>query len=110
LEPGVNAVIRADLRMYSDGDAWGDTMSAWFSIADVLYVTGEELPNAWKYRQPRSEETVLENMHDPDNGDSLAQDLLLGVGDGTVSANDLRHAGNVLDRYASILTAQGRNY
>ena len=107
----MHTVIHADLRAnWDNGDAWGSTMGAWFSIADVLYVTGEDIPNDWGYRQPNTTTRVLANMYDENNGDWLAADLRESYYTNLVTADDLRHAGNVLKRLSDILEANGRSY
>jgi len=109
----MHTVIRADLRAnWDNGDAWASTMSAWFSIADVLYVTGEDIPNDWGYRQPATTDHVIANMCNDaaENGEWLATDLREAYYTRLVTADDLRHAGNILKRLSDILEANDRSY
>jgi len=107
----MHAILRADLTANWDrGDAWGSAMGAHFSIADVLYVAGEDIPAAWGYRQPNTTQAVHDAMYDENNGDWLAADLRESLMTGLVTADDLRHAGDVLSRYTDMLKAAGRDY
>lgn len=107
----MHTIIRAELRNdWDNGDAWGSAMSSWHSIADVLYIAGESIPNDWAYHNPWPPAHVVHRIYDEDNGDWLAADLREAYYTNLVTADDLRHAGNVLARYSNILDAAGRSY
>lgn len=103
----MNKEVRDILDTYGDPtDPWGSTQEAWFSIADVLYVTRDEIPSHWKYNNPWPPYTVGRRMYEVDG---LGIQLWEMLGE-DFNSDDLRHAGNVLARYSAILKAQGRDY
>lgn len=106
----MHPLMRSNLEYGYSGDVWADTMGAWFDIADVLYVSGNDIPAHWEYNQPWPSETVESTMFDPDQGSVFAQTTMLDLRDGSLTADDLRQAGDVLERYSRILKAQGRSY
>jgi len=107
----MHTIIRADLRAtWDNGDAWGSCVGAHFSIADVLYVIGEDIPDEWQYRQPNTTTRVRDAIYNEDNGDWLAADLLESYYTNLITGDDLRHTGNVLSRYSDMLNAAGRSY
>jgi len=101
----MNRYIRANMALCSSGDAWGDTMGAWFDIADILHCDGAEIPPDWQYRRG----STLAEDHCREESLFFA-DTLDDWREGAITADDLRHVGNVLARYSSILRAQGRDY
>ena len=103
--PG-RARIMYEFRLYSGGDAWGDTMGWWFGIADVLWHAENgtiEIPAHWQYRHsPVCREVDLDDWP----GSEIAE----GHAAGYYSADDLLYAGEVLTRYAALLDKAGLSY
>lgn len=94
-----------DIRLRFDGgDPWGSTMAEAFGIATALYVMGEEVPDHWQFSPGPilNEEIAREQWPDAEWIDALEA--------GTFTADELRHAGNVLTRYADKLRAAGMDY
>ena len=100
-----NAIKQA-YRWNESGDAWGDAMGAWFSIAAVLTIETEDVPATWQYRPGAS----VFREEDLRADDDMAGYLLNEYREGVFSADDLRHAGNVLNRYTTMLRNAGRDY
>ena len=98
--------IREALRQYDTGDAWGDTWSAWFAIAGVLDIQGEDVPDSWRYRPATSLQTEAGLRKDNDMAGYLIDEFEARLFD----AEDLRRAGNVLERYVDMLRNAGRDY
>lgn len=87
------------------GDPWGDTMAHWFGIADTLEFFGESIPSDWDYRPGACgphPDTIRQEWPTCEWADILNS--------GQLTADDLRHAGNVLCRYARRLNAAGLSY
>jgi len=93
---------------YGDNDPWGTTMSHMFAIADViyhdvLYPDGENLPAAWQYmHSPVCGGVDTNSWPDAEYSDYLVR--------GEMTIDQLLYAGNVLNRYASVLTKAGLAY
>lgn len=96
----VREVVRAG---WDSGDPYGSAMGAWFGISSALHVRGETIPAGWEFRP-------APGLHDV--GDLEDSDLwyweLLETGEAT--ADDLRSAGNALQRYRALLEVHGRTY
>lgn len=86
------------------GDEWGWCMGHWFGVAETLYVSGESIPSAWAYRAGAGVDVESVEETWPDSEWFALLDA------GSVTADDLRHVGNVLTRYALRLERAGLNY
>lgn len=84
--------------MHDPHDPWGSCMNWWFAVADSLHFThGHDVPAHWEFRpspiqtetEPDSCEAEFCNDADPD---------------------DLERFGNLLCRYADLLTRNGYSY
>lgn len=89
---------------WDSADQWGTTMGWLFACADVLHVAGEAVPAEWEYEPGAglSREGVEESYPD-----SLLLELL---DDDVISADDIRYAGKVLQRYRAQLKLAGQDY
>jgi hypothetical protein len=100
----VNTAIRAEWSLTGDGDRYGDTMEWCFACAYALWAFSSDIPAAWQFRAGAG--LTVEDIRD----DYPASILLDMLDDGTVTADDIRHAGDVFVRYADVLTAAGQSY
>lgn len=102
----MNTVIRDVIKMdFAPGDAWASAMGAWFAIAGVLTIEGESVPASWQYRP-----SPLQTEEHERDGSWLADYFFDAYRAGDINADDLRHAGDVLMRYSSMLETAGRSY
>ena len=106
----VHPEIRALWSLDMGSDRRGSAKSHAFGISETLYAYGEEIPAAWGFRDPwpvdyRRE--LLESDDDAEWPDSEYADMLR-VGD--ITGDDLRRAGNVLNRYCRRLVRAGKDY
>ena len=83
-------------------DGWGTLMSHWFGIAEALYHAGEDIPAVWQFRHSPIQDCVS------DWPDSEYRWMLSETGQ--VTADQLRYAGNVLDRLARLYVRAGKDY
>lgn len=89
-------------------DPWGDSLGVFFGIAEALYRDCEDIPAHWQYRaspmivpgEPRGE--------DDDSWPECEIEQLYA--DGYVTADELRHAGNVVERYLNLVKMAGLDY
>ena len=112
VHPEIRALMALDsddwprIRFAPDGDAWGWAMGHSFAISANLYARRWVVPAKWKYRNPWAPEhergIIAETW--PDSEYSNLIDA------GAIGANDLRRAGNVLNRYCRILVRGGKDY
>jgi hypothetical protein len=91
-------------------DKWTGTLSVHFAIADCLTALREYIPIWWEYA-PGAVKTNALTLNDLINEDDyptccIAQELVSGE----LTADDLRHAGNVLHRYTNVLRTAGEDY
>lgn len=102
----MNAEINHLIRL--GDDPWGDTMGVWFGIAETLYRDYEDIPADWQFRPSP---VIVQGDPPDDDDDSWPEceiaSLYFG---GHVTADELRHAGNVLTRYAAQLKLAGLDY
>lgn len=88
-----------EFRLTRSGDAWGDVMGWLFRIADSLTFHHEhEVPAEWRFRP-----SPLGRADDPE------EDMIAAVCDEADPA-ELTKFGQVLNRAADLLKAQGRDY
>lgn len=87
------------------GDTWGASMGALFGICDALRVAGEDIPASWQYRPGMGASDELS----PDE-DYEAIVITEAVDAGALTWDDVRRAGDVLNRYTHILERAGRSY
>jgi hypothetical protein len=99
-----------DFRLYDDpDDRWGHAMAWWFGVAETLHAMDEDIPDAWQFRpSPMNENRTLADVAASEEWPDTQ--IAEYVQDGTYSATDLIHAGNVLSRYANILQRAGMAY
>lgn len=104
----MNSYIRDIIRDQRSGDVWGDTMAPLFSIAEVIYCLGFDVPTELQFRPS----PMLSLAHIEANRDEYdcATQLLGLVDDNLVGAGELQEAARILNRYCDILKAQGRDY
>jgi len=88
--------LKSEFRLASDGDSWGSVMEWWFGVAGEMYERGLDIPDDWRYR-PSPFGGV-----DPD---SYVAPILAEADD-----NDLARFGAILNRYAGVLKAKGKDY
>lgn len=100
----MNANARSLLALDSGiGDECGWALGHHFGIAEVLYANGERLPASWEFR-PGAGSGQVDSEQWPDSEWAEMLDS------GAVSADDLRHVGDVLARYCAVLRHAGRDY
>ena len=103
--PGYKA-LHAEFAMSDFEDAWGTTLSWWFSVAELLYHKGQELPATWQFRDSP--------VHDPREyePEDCYEDQMLSdmwhAGDFFLA--DLRTFGDVLTKYLGVLKLAGQDY
>lgn len=97
----MNTYIRDTYRSLYDGDPWGTAMSVHFAIADLLHAEGLDIPAEWGYSNPSG---------NVDPTDYAFEDIAHAWTSGYITADELRHAGNVLHRFEDYLTRIGRDY
>ncbi|MGZ4518829.1 MAG: hypothetical protein ACXVGB_00225 [Mycobacteriaceae bacterium] len=102
----MNRYARDLLSVDSGIDPWGWCMGHWFAIAELLYLEGEDIPEAWEFRAPliRAGSGAVRTDDYPD--DCWAE-LWLG---GYIDADELRKVGNILTRYAHLCVRAGLDY
>lgn len=87
-------------------EPWGDTMSMWFGIAETLYRNYEDIPAHWQFRP-----SPMIVQGEPSDDDSWPESEIESLyQSGAVDGDELRHAGNVLTRYANWLKLAGLDY
>ncbi len=96
--------IRELLVIQRDGDACGFALTSLFSICATLYLRNKYVPTEWQYRPSQIMTELCER------GDYTTENLLDYYDDGTINADDLRHAGSVLVRYSNFVKLAGRDY
>lgn len=95
---------------YDPYDPWGSTIEAQFQICYTLLRGGADIPAAWQFSPGAFVPTADDN--DPDNEDGEGSllgwefDLILREG----GYRNLIHAGNILERYATLLKSEGKDY
>jgi hypothetical protein len=79
---------------YDRGDAWGSVMQHWLAVATVLNYAGETIPSSWNFIPGHTAERMNEW---PDT------EYFAMLEAGTITADDLRHDGNLFEEYANAL-------
>jgi hypothetical protein len=104
----MNKAIK-ELVMFDDlrYDPWGTAMSHHFAICEVLYHDDIHVPSEWEYRHGMGHDQLDQDI---DGEDCTAMDYVYMLSNGTVTHDDLIHAGNVLSRYERLLEHLGRSY
>ena len=88
-------------------DPFGASMGTLWDIAHALEHAGEDMPWQWRYRDSMN----CPGLEPHESGENDTAIMLTEmVAGGALTWSGLRDAGNVLDRYIGILTAQGRDY
>lgn len=112
MRPEIRALALADT-----DDKWAGTAGTLFAIAATLCVAGENVPyTAWGMRLSPSIRALCggaEALRDKcrANGeDHETEEIAALYADGEITADELLHAGHVLNRYASLLHAAGVSY
>lgn len=102
LTPGYRSLHSQFDMTFDPGDPWGSAMAWRFAVADALYHTGSDIPDAWAYR------------HGPicqgDDDDFTSELVRETLAEGEVGSDDLRAFGDALDRYSRQLSRAGRDY
>lgn len=98
----MNTEAKFLISLDSGDDPWGHAMGHMFAIAHTLYMFGGPIPSAWQYRPGLREDEPRGEWPDSE-WESLYED-------GSVTADDLVQAGNVLSRYINILDSKGLSY
>ena len=98
------AIVREDFDNY---DKWGSALGHRFGIATVLWVMGEYVPYGWEFSPGMAAIGPDDIREDETYPDIYWLDELES---GTISADDMRHAGNVLARYAELLRRADLDY
>lgn len=89
--------LKAEFKMFADGDLWGQTMNWWFSLAATLvFDRGADCPSEWQYRAPAGDDR---------SEDDYAVDILKQA-----ATDDLLKFGQLLSRYANFLARAGLSY
>lgn len=94
------AELKAEFRLTSDGDDWGNVMHWWFTIAEEIYWhrgPSLEVPPSWRFRP-----SPLGETSDPDD---YALSAVREADDSTLAA-----FGALIHRYAQRLKHIGRDY
>lgn len=98
MHPTIQGVFEAT----DDGDEWGHNREFAFGIAYTLYFRGEDVPNAWEFNPGIATEETME---------CFVADMLLAEYDAdTITGDDLREFGNMLDTESEELRAAGKSY
>ncbi len=92
-------------------DPWGCALSLHFAICDVLDAIGgyEYVLARWDYHRGAVQPSTLQGLAALDDGDPAAY-LAESVIDGSLTVESLIHAGDVLERFESLLKLNGRDY
>jgi len=88
-----------------DGDPWGWALGHHFAIADLLFTFGEDIPEAWQFRpgaRAYREADLEDSWPDSEWLDLYRSEM--------VTADELRHVGNVLARYTRLCVLHGLDY
>ena len=97
--------LRFEFNTAYSGDAWGEAMSWWFAIAELLYHAGETLPDEWQFRDSP--------MHAADGWmpEGYTEETLCELLDeGYCTLDDIKTFGEVINRWAGLLKAAGLDY
>lgn len=110
-------------RMDGGGDPWGEGMSHFFGVAEVLYHADQDLPERWQFRHGQSrycnpiEAFVAHSNHDPEDEESCDcsgmwpdTEYVPFLDAGPLGVAMLTYAGNVFDRYLGFVKRAGRDY
>lgn len=93
------AQMKDEYRLSCDGDAWGNAMAWWFTIADEIHFNRDclECPASWRFRP-----SPLGASNDDD-------DYIVGVVRDVDDVALIRF-GRLIDRYARALRHAGQDY
>ena len=94
-----------DLDNGANGYAWGSSMGSHFGIAHAIEHAGEEIPSSWGF----SHSILCDGTFDDDE-DYEAIGVTEAVERGDLTWGAVRHMGDVLHRYESLLERAGRSY
>lgn len=73
-----------------------------FGIAETLHAAGERVPASWEFRPGAGSSAIGDEWPDSEWFELLEE--------GTCTADDLRHVGDVLCRYTRLLKLHDRDY
>lgn len=98
-------LILDTFRMSAD-ELWADTMTAWFAVAEGLYVTGhgDLIPAEWEFRAACG----IDRADYLENTTLYGEDILALLDAGDTAP--VLYAGRVFTAYANLLTAAGHSY
>ena len=89
--------LKAAFRLANDGDAWGTSMGALFSVCFELHHRGDDIPDAWEFKpSPLSGDLRDDSFWTPELENRGTPALL--------------EFGELLHRYTGMLRAAGRDY
>ena len=92
------ANAKAEFRLTSDGDDWGNVLGWWFHVADEIYWNRDfPVPEEWEFRA-----SPIGPQNEPDEYET---EVVRNMSD-----DDLAHFGAVLNRYARFLKHCGKDY
>jgi hypothetical protein len=102
----MNPDIKAEMRMFYDGDPWGWAMGWLFAIARAVNGETGETPEHWQYRPSPLEKWPPLRDEDcfPDS------EVWAWVDNGWFSIQEIEDAGEVLHRYTAMLRRAGADY
>jgi hypothetical protein len=101
----MNATIQDLFDITDDGDEWGHNREMAWGIAFTLYLRDESMPSAWRF-EPGMGITESNTR----NECFAADELLTYYDEGTITGDDLRAFGNMLNEQAETLEAAGKSY
>lgn len=92
--------LKAEFRISSSGDSWGECMSWWFTTADEIYFHRAprlRVPASWRFRP-----SPLGLSNEPDRYETITIEA--------ATDEALERFGTLLTRYASKLKIAKRDY
>lgn len=101
----MNATIQDLFDITDDGDEWGHNREMAWGIAFTLYLRDESMPSAWRF-EPSMGITESNTRKEC----FAADELLTYYDEGTITGDDLRAFGNMLNEQAETLEAAGKSY
>lgn len=101
----MNKTIQDLFDITDDGDEWGHNREMAWGIAFTLYFRDESMPSAWRFEPgPCITEGSTRNEC------FAADELLTHYDEGTITGDDLREFGNMLNEKADVMEAAGKSY
>jgi hypothetical protein len=103
----MHPIIRQALKDQRTGDAWADTVSPLFDLAETIHVLGFRVPTALEFRPAAG--LTIERIRDNSEERDFANLMLDAIDDNAISVSDLQDAALTLNRLCDILRAQGKD-